>query len=85
MRERTTLGFLFKQISTIYEKEFNRKLRTLGITASQCVVLDYLFTSRKEHVTQRDIEKALNLRNPTVTGLMKRLDEKGFILVVPSI
>ena len=84
MRESTTLGFLFKQISTIYEKEFNRKLRTLGITASQCAVLDYLFTSRKEHVTQRDIEKALSLRNPTVTGLMKRLDEKGFILVVPS-
>ena len=33
---------------------------------------------------ERDIEKALNLRNPTVTGLLKRLDEKGFILSVPS-
>ena len=48
-------------------------------------MLDYLFLSgSKEEVTQRDIEKALNLRNPTVTGLLKRLDEKGFILSVPS-
>lgn len=84
MQERTTIGFMFKQINNVYEKEFNNRLRTLGITASQCAVLDYLFVSSKEAVTQRDIEKALCLRNPTVTGLLKRLDEKGFILVVPS-
>ena len=85
MRERTTLGFLFKQISTIYEKEFNRKLRTLGITASQCAVLDYLLGSSKEFMNQKDIEKALSLKNPTVTGILKRLDEKGFILAVQVI
>lgn len=84
MKERKTIGFLFKQINNVYEKEFNNRLRTLGITSSQCAVLDYLFTSSKEEVTQRDIEKALNLKNPTVTGLLKRLDEKGFILAVPS-
>ena len=68
----------------MYEKEFNNRLRTLGITSSQCEVLDYLFSSGKEEVTQRDIEKALNLRNPTVTGILKRLDERGFILSIPS-
>ncbi len=84
MQERMPVGFMFKQINTIYEKEFNKRLRTLGITASQCAVLDFLFSSSIEEVTQRDIEKALNLKNPTVTGLLKRLDEKGFILIVPS-
>ena len=83
MQERMPIGFMFKQINTIYEKEFNKQLRTLGITASQCAVLDFLFSSDEE-VTQRDIENALNLKNPTVTGLLKRLDEKGFILIVPS-
>ncbi|MGN1267787.1 MAG: MarR family winged helix-turn-helix transcriptional regulator [Dorea sp.] len=83
MQERMPIGFMFKQINTIYEKEFNNRLRTLGITASQCAVLDFLFSSDDE-VTQRDIEKALNLKNPTVTGILKRLDEKGFILIVPS-
>ncbi len=84
MKERMPLGFMFKQINTIYEKEFNNRLRKFGITSSQCGVLDYLFGSSKEAVTQRDIEKALSLSNPTVTGILKRLEEKGFILSVPS-
>ena len=84
MRERRTIGFLFKQINNVYEKEFNNRLRKLGITSSQFEVLDFLLQSSKDQVTQRDIERALNLKNPTVTGLLKRLDEKGFILSVPS-
>ena len=84
MQKRRTIGFRIKQINNGYEKEFNRQLKNIGITASQCEVLDYLLSGSKEEVTQRDIEKALNLRNPTVTGLLKRLDEKGFILSVPS-
>ena len=84
MRERKTIGFLFKQINNVYEKEFNNRLKRLGITSSQCEVLDFLLQSSKDEVTHRDIERALNLKNPTVTGLLKRLDEKGFILSVPS-
>ena len=72
MQKKRTIGFMFKQINNVYEKEFNNRLRTLGITASQCAVLDYLFDCEKEEV------------NPTVTGLLKRLDEKGYILSVPS-
>ena len=70
MKERMPVGFMFKQISTIYEKEFNNRLRKLGITASQCAVLDYLFNASIEEVTQKDIEKGLNLKNPTVTGIL---------------
>lgn len=84
MRERITIGFLIKQINNVYEKDFNKILKSIGITSSQCEVLDYLFHSSKENITQRDIERHLNLKNPTVTGLLKRLDEKGFILSVPS-
>ena len=56
MKERLSVGFMFKQINNIYEKEFNNLLRGIGITSSQCAV----------------------------TGILKRLDEKGFILAVPS-
>ena len=84
MKERLPIGFVVKQINNIYEKEFNNQLRGLGITASQAAVLDSLFNSSKEVVNQKDIEKALSLKNPTVTGILKRLDEKGFVLSVPS-
>ncbi|EOS41108.1 MarR family transcriptional regulator [Lachnospiraceae bacterium] len=78
------IGFLVKQINNVFEKELNGRLRTIGVTSSQCAVLDYLFHTNKEEVSQRDVERNLNLKNPTVTGILKRLDEKGYILCVPN-
>lgn len=78
------VGFLVKQINNLYEKELTGKLNGLGITSSQCAVLDYLFHTSKDVVSQRDVEKNLSLKNPTVTGILKRLDEKGYILCVPN-
>ncbi|MBM6854182.1 MarR family transcriptional regulator [Mediterraneibacter glycyrrhizinilyticus] len=78
------IGFMIKQVNNVYEKDLNERLRMIGITASQCAVLDFLFHTSKEEVSQRDVERALNLKNPTVTGLLKRLDEKGYILCVPN-
>ncbi len=73
-----------KSITNEYEKHFNQLMATTGITASQCAVLNFLYESNKEYINQKDIEKHLNLSNPTVTGLLKRLDEKGYILIMPS-
>ena len=78
------IGFLVKQINNVFEKELNERLKDIGITSSQCAVLDYLFHTSKEEVSQRDVEKNLNLKNPTVTGILSRLDEKGYILCVPN-
>ena len=47
------IGFLVKQINNVFEKELNGRLRTIGVTSSQCAVLDYLFHSNKEAVNQR--------------------------------
>lgn len=85
MEDRKPIGMLIKSINTLYEKDFSNRLKTIGITASQGSVLNFLFHTNKEPVTQRDIEKHLNLKNPTVTGLLRRLDENGFILCVPSV
>lgn len=78
------IGFLIKQINNVYEKDLNERLKKIGITSSQCAVLDYLFQTSKEEVNQRDVERNLNLKNPTVTGILKRLDEKGYILCVSN-
>ena len=83
-KQNQPIGFIVKQINNVYEKELNERLRKIGITSSQCAVLDYLFRTSKEEVSQRDVEKNLSLRNPTVTGILKRLDEKGYILCVPN-
>ena len=33
------IGFMIKQINNVYEKDLNERLKTIGITASQCAVL----------------------------------------------
>ena len=78
------IGFTVKQINNIYEKDLNENLKQLGITESQCAVLYFLLHTNKEEVNQRDVERGLSLKNPTVTGLLKRLEEKGFIFCVPN-
>ena len=83
-RRNQPIGFMVKQINNVFEKDLNERLRTIGITSSQCAVLDYLFLTSKDEVNQRDVERHLSLKNPTVTGILKRLDEKGFILCVPN-
>ncbi len=84
MKDRNTLGYKIKQINNIYERDFNNSLRKLGITSSQAEVLDFLFNADEEEVSQRDIERALSLSNPTVTGILKRLEENGFLFTVPN-
>lgn len=85
MREQAPLGFKIKQINNIYEKEINNLLKKLGLTSSQCAVLDFLFNSSADEVNQRDVEKALSLKNPTITGILKRMEENGFVFMAPSI
>ena len=60
---------MFKQINNIYEKEFNNLLRGIGITSSQCAVLDYLLGSSKEFMNQKDIEKALSLKSTALRAV----------------
>ncbi|MFI3170790.1 MAG: MarR family transcriptional regulator [Eubacteriales bacterium] len=85
MEKVTSIATLIKCITNEYEKQFNQLLTTSGITASQFAVLNYLYETNKEYVNQKDIESYLNLSNPTVTGLLKRLDEKGYLLVVQNV
>ena len=76
MQKKRTIGFMFKQINNVYEKEFNNRLRTLGITASQCAVLDYLFDCEKEEVTQRiESQKSYRDRSAETAG------RKGIYLI----
>ncbi len=84
MEKITTIGILLKSLTNEYEKHLNQLLSSNGMTVSQCAVLNYLYETNKEYVNQKDIEQFLNLSNPTVTGLLHRLDEKGYVLVVQS-
>ena len=72
------IGFYFKKIFQIMEKNMNKKLEKIELTNSQANILIYLYNN-KETVNQRDIEKKFELTNPTVNGILNRLENKNFI------
>ena len=72
------ISFYFKKIFQIIEKNMNKKLEKIDLTNSQASILIYLYKN-KEIVNQRDIEKKFDLTNPTVNGILNRLENKGFI------
>lgn len=74
-------GPLIKRIHWGIDRKFNELLKEYDLTLSQANVLRFLRVNIKKGntVTQRDIEKHLNASNPTVSGLLDRLEDKGYI------
>ena len=76
----THIGLLLKKISEKMERRANDKREESGVTFSQGKVLWYLHTyGKKEPVTLRDIERYFDVSHATVSGLVSRLEEKGFV------
>ncbi len=79
MKEEKTLGAYFKSISNALDRKFNRDLDQFDLTLSQASTLMFLHFNQDKEISQIDIQNNFNLTNPTVTGILKRLELKGFI------
>lgn len=79
------VGLLIKFVNGRINTKINKNLAEFNLTGVQHEIL--CFIDRNEHdrdVFQKDIEKCLKLTNPTVTGIVKRLEEKEMIVRCPS-
>ena len=65
------------------DQQMTHALMQMDLTASQGPILGYL-SHRKEAPCPRDIEEAFRLSHPTVSGLLSRLEKKGFIEFYPD-
>jgi len=68
-----------KIISDCVEKAANQHLKQLNLTLSQARILLYLRERKGEKTSQKDIEDYFEVTHPTVIGILKRLESKGFI------
>ena len=84
--ERVEIGRMLKIVSNYMDKDVNNCLADINITRSQMGILMYTQISECKgiEVNQVHIEKEFNLKNPTVTGILNRLEEKGYIKRVKS-
>ena len=53
-------------------------LETMELTAAQSHIMGYL-AHRKTPPCPRDIESEFHLSHPTVSGILSRLEQKGFV------
>ena len=79
MISREMMGAYIPMLHNQFKEQMNRLVDKIDLTTSQIHVLFYLRSRGDEDVIQKDIEEKFNLTNPTVTGIIKRLEAKGFV------
>lgn len=84
MREEELLGYQFRQIHLLFKHHMNTLLKSIDLTASQCLVLEVLFRRTDKKTSQKDICEELHLKHTTVNGLLKRMEGKGLLFISPD-
>ena len=69
-----------KMVEHLAKRIGDENLKQIGLTQSQADVIILLAHESDKVFHQRDIERALNYTNPTITGLLNRLEQKNFIV-----
>lgn len=77
---------LIKLINNNLQKEINKRLKDCNITKSQAEILLYIKyrNEQSEELNQIDLQNEFNLTNPTITGILNRLEKKQMIKRISS-
>ncbi|MBR3767146.1 MAG: MarR family transcriptional regulator [Clostridia bacterium] len=73
------IGPLIKLLNKEFEQLHSEKAKSMGLTPAQLFVLHYIAKNRCDGICHRDIEKQFDLSHATVSGIISRLEAKGFI------
>lgn len=84
MADRTFTGLLTKQVHNLTDQILNRAIAELDLTPTQAHVLGYLVRHRDTMLCLRDVEECFGLTHPTVSGILSRLEDKGFLTFCPD-
>ncbi len=79
MSENMHIGPLIKLLNKEFEQLHTEKASSMGLTPAQLFVLHYIAKHQGENICHRNIEKQFELTHATVSGIISRLEQKGFI------
>ena len=71
-------GHLLRHLHSCTDQAMSNALASMELTAAQGHIMGFI-THREQPPCSRDIEEAFHLSHPTVSGLLSRLEKKGFI------
>ena len=79
----TKISILIKKTSLVFDKISNQLLTAYDLTGSQFKILMVLMHAPEGSVRQIDIENKFAMTNPTVTGLVHKLEAKDLVKRMP--
>jgi MarR family transcriptional regulator for hemolysin len=72
-----SLGFLVHDVARLMRREFDRRVRHLGLTRSQWFVIAHLY--RSDGQTQRHLADELDMQRAPLSKLLDRLESGGWV------
>ena len=78
-----TYGLYIKSLHFFLDQIMARELSDFGLTPSQARIVGYLIHSETAPCA-RDVEAFFDLSHPTVSGILSRMEAKGFIEIRPD-
>lgn len=73
------VGKILHQIGILNLKQINQRLKKLDITMAQGLVLIFLQEAEGEELPIKTLEKMSETAQPTMLGVINRLEQKNFI------
>jgi MarR family transcriptional regulator, transcriptional regulator for hemolysin len=70
-------GFLLHDVARLLRRNFNRRVRSIGLTQEQCRAILHL--SRHEGIQQVDLAELMEIQPITLARLLDKLQEMGLI------
>lgn len=75
----SSLVVVLKSLHHCIGRKIEHVSKKYGVTGVQFLVLTFLLKEENGEVYQKDIEKFLDVRGSTATGILQNLTQKGFI------
>ncbi len=84
LKRNRDITYIFR-LNNALIKQKNRRMGQYDLTSIQADVLVYILSHHESReINQLDLQAVFKLTNPTVSGIVDRLEEKGFIKRVRS-
>lgn len=79
-----SIAVIVKQASIEFDWVANQALAPYNLTGSQYKIVKFIATQPENTVRQIDIENYFSLSNPTVTGIIQKMEKNGVIQRIPN-
>jgi DNA-binding MarR family transcriptional regulator len=76
------IGFLISDVARLMRTAFDRRVRRLGLTRSQWLVINRLY--RRPGATQSELAEMLEVEKATAGRMVDRMEKKGWVVRRPD-